>query len=137
MEIVVAELGETADEDQIYRLTYDGSVGDESGFVAMGGQAEAISNSLRASHREGLQLGEAIRVALRSLEAGHQQGGHATESLRTDQLEVAVLDRNRPRRAFRRIAGAALERLLGEARPRRARRDRWGSRCRRKLCWRG
>jgi len=81
----------------------------------MGGQAEAISSSLRASHREGLQLGEAIRVALRSLEAGHQQGGQGTESLRTDQLEVAVLDRNRPRRAFRRIAGAALERLLREA----------------------
>ena len=76
VEIVVAELGDTTEEDQIYRLTYDGSVGDESGFVAMGGQAEARpSSSLRAAHREGLQLGEAIRVALRSLEAGHQQGG--------------------------------------------------------------
>jgi proteasome alpha subunit len=29
-----------ADDDQLYRLTYDGSVADEHGFVAMGGQAE-------------------------------------------------------------------------------------------------
>jgi proteasome alpha subunit len=29
-------------------------------------------------------------------------------------LEVAILDANRPRRAFRRITGAALERLVPE-----------------------
>src|SRR6201995_2183785 len=37
VEIVVAEVGESPGEDQIYRLTYDGSVADEQGFVAMGG----------------------------------------------------------------------------------------------------
>ena len=36
----MAEVGASADEDQIYRLTYDGSVADELGFVAMGGAAE-------------------------------------------------------------------------------------------------
>src|SRR5512143_427721 len=40
VEIVVAEVGETPAGDQLYRLTYDGSVADEHGFVAMGGQAE-------------------------------------------------------------------------------------------------
>ena len=43
VEIVIAEVGETAEDDQIYRLTYDGSVADEHGFVAMGGSGEAIS----------------------------------------------------------------------------------------------
>ena len=33
VEIVVAELGESSEEDQIYRLTYDGSVGDEERLV--------------------------------------------------------------------------------------------------------
>src|SRR5213075_327810 len=46
VEIVVAEVGEQADEDQMYRLTFDGSVADEHGFVAMGGQAEQISSAL-------------------------------------------------------------------------------------------
>src|SRR5660397_164213 len=31
VEIVVAEVGDAADDDQIYRLTYDGSVADEHG----------------------------------------------------------------------------------------------------------
>ena len=33
VEIVVAEIGETVHDDQLYRLTFDGSVGDEHGFV--------------------------------------------------------------------------------------------------------
>ena len=40
VEIVVAEVGATAEGDQIYRLTYDGSVADEQGFIAMGGAGE-------------------------------------------------------------------------------------------------
>ena len=40
VEIVVAEVGTTPETDQVYRLTYDGSVADEHGFVAMGGGAE-------------------------------------------------------------------------------------------------
>src|SRR3954465_10416713 len=51
VEIVVAEVGSTPSEDQIYRLTYDGSVADEQGFVAMGGQADAVTASLREHHR--------------------------------------------------------------------------------------
>ena len=37
IELVVAEVGETPEQDQIYRLTYDGSVADQHGFVVMGG----------------------------------------------------------------------------------------------------
>ena len=43
VEIAVAEVGEDEDSDQIYRLTYDGSVADEQGFVAMGGASEHIT----------------------------------------------------------------------------------------------
>src|ERR671916_1211659 len=42
VEIVVAEVGDRAEDDQMYRLTYDGSVADERGFVAMGGKAEEL-----------------------------------------------------------------------------------------------
>jgi proteasome alpha subunit len=37
--------------------------------------------------------------------------------LTSDQLEIAVLDRLRPRRAFRRLGGPLLERLLAEDDP--------------------
>jgi proteasome alpha subunit len=108
VEIVVAEVGETIDDDQIYRLTYDGSVGDEQGFVAMGGQAEQITTNLREHHRPEATLAEAVQVALHALEAGFGE----QRTLTAAQLEVAALDRTRPRRAFRRVRGAALDELL-------------------------
>ncbi|MSX17643.1 MAG: proteasome subunit alpha, partial [Actinobacteria bacterium] len=36
VEIIVAEVGDESSLDQIYRLTYDGSVADEQGYAAMG-----------------------------------------------------------------------------------------------------
>ena len=47
VEIVVAEVGQSQESDQIYRLTYDGSVADEHGFVAMGGATDPIEQALR------------------------------------------------------------------------------------------
>ena len=108
VEIVVAELGERPEEDQMYRLTYDGSVADEHGFVAMGGQAEQIGTTLRDSYAEGLALKDALRLAVRALAT--LDG--VTRELPPTQLEVAVLDRNRPQRTFRRLVGPTLERLL-------------------------
>ena len=103
---MVAEVGDTPDLDKIYRLTYDGSVGDEHGYVAMGGQAEYITGLLRDSYVEGAPLAQALRLAVDSLTMGVDgQRGELTAA----QLEVAVLDRTRPRRAFRRYVGAQLE----------------------------
>src|SRR5580765_858325 len=40
VELCVAEVGLVADDDQIYRLSYDGTIADEPNFLVMGGQAE-------------------------------------------------------------------------------------------------
>ena len=53
--------------DQIYRLTYDGSVADEPGYVAMGGQAEQIPTGLQERCRPGLTLSEALGLAVELL----------------------------------------------------------------------
>jgi proteasome alpha subunit len=110
IEIVVAEVGEDADHDQIYRLTYDGSVADQHGFVVMGGAIAQAEETLREQWRPGLSLGEALTIAVDTLAADPNGGDSRT--LTADQLEVAVLDRQRPRRKFRRIAGQLLEDLL-------------------------
>jgi len=109
VELVVAEVGPDQDSDQIYRLSYDGSVADERGFVVMGGQAEELGAVAEARWREGLDLAEALQLAVDVLAT--QPEGPAKQ-IDPAQLEVAVLDRTRPRRAFRRIAPAALEGLL-------------------------
>jgi len=111
--MVIAEVGATADDDQIYRLTYDGSVADEHGFVAMGGSAEQISQGLTERYRDGLTLEEALRLAVELL--GRDPVSGDQRSLTAAQLEVAVLDRGRPRRKFRRLTGAVLGQLLGDA----------------------
>ena len=114
VELCVAEVGTTADDDQIYRLSYDGTIADEPEFLVMGGQAEAITASLRQTFRTGLDLSAAVAVAVHALGSVGGEGG-ATRTLIAEQLEVAVLDRTRTARMFKRLTGGALTRLLPSA----------------------
>jgi len=115
VEIVVAEVGQTAERDQIYRITFDGSVADEHGYVAMGGQADRVASALKERYAEGMTLAAALGVALGALTGG-QENGDGTD-ITAAQLEVAVLNRAGEHRRFRRLTGARLEALLAEARP--------------------
>ncbi len=120
VELCVAEVGATPEADQLYRLTFDGSVVDEPDFVVMGGQAEAVSTHLREHFRAGLPLRGALEVgvaALSAASASTQANGGTQSTLPAASLEVAVLDRARPKRTFRRITGAALSSLLGDEAP--------------------
>ena len=112
VEIVVAEVGESAEADQIYRLTYDGSVADEHGFVAMGGATDPIEQALEERYSSSLSLNGALSLAVDVLAA--DPAGGEPRRLGANQLEVAVLDRGRPRRTFRRLVGPRLQRALDE-----------------------
>jgi proteasome alpha subunit len=113
VEIFVAEVGDTSDDDQIYRLTYDGSVADEHQYAVMGGLAEQVSGYLEEHYVEGLDLVAALQVAVRALSHDVQP-----PTLTVDRLEVALLDRTRTQpRKFRRISGERLESLFALAMP--------------------
>jgi proteasome alpha subunit len=114
VEIVVAEVGARPADDQIYRITFDGSVTDEPGFVAFGGQADQVSAALKERYSDDMSLSEAFAAALAALSAS---GNGERPEFTAAQLEVAVLDRARDHRTFRRIRAARLEQLLAEARP--------------------
>jgi proteasome alpha subunit len=111
VEIVVAEVGSTPERDQIYRITFDGSVADEHGYVAMGGQADQVASALKEHYTDGMPLAAALRLALAAL-GGQENGGR---ELTAAQLEVAVLNRSGEHRRFRRLTGARLEALLADA----------------------
>ncbi|MEV1145463.1 proteasome subunit alpha [Micromonospora sp. NPDC049799] len=111
VEICVAQVGSTHEDDELYRLTYDGSVNDEPGRMAMGGQAEAITGVLKSNHRPDMSLQDAVKVAVQALSTVGGEGG-AARTIAANQLEVAILDRRRVGRTFRRITGAALTALL-------------------------
>src|ERR1700712_3401112 len=69
VELCVAEVGDTPENDQLYRLTFDGSVVDEPDFVVMGGQAETVSNHLRDNFHSGMGLSDALSVGVHALSA--------------------------------------------------------------------
>ena len=109
-ELVIAEVGDRAEQDQIYRVTYDGSVTDAQGFVVIGGAAEAVSTALEQAYTENPGLGEALRTAVAALE---QSGNGEPREVDRALLEVAVLDRDRKQpRKFRRLLGAQLNALF-------------------------
>jgi proteasome alpha subunit len=118
VELVVAEVGKTADDDQIYRITFDGSVADERGFVVIGGQADQVAAVLKEQYSDGMTLAEAFTVAIAALAGpvkGEGEAGGGRSEITAAQLEVALLDRGRAHRAFRRLTGTRLESLLTEA----------------------
>jgi len=87
VEIVVAEVGEAQDADQMYRITFDGSVADEHGFVAMGGQAEQVAEVLKERYAASLTIGAALGAAIAALSSP----GNSDGEINATQLEVAVL----------------------------------------------
>ena len=116
VELVVAEVGATPAADQVYRLSYDGSVADEHGYVVMGGQAEQLGARVGEAWREGMTLPQVLQLAVRTLGSVGTDGALVAEGSEREiapaGLEVAVLERDRVRRAFRRLQGLVLAGLL-------------------------
>ncbi|WP_206788304.1 proteasome subunit alpha [Amycolatopsis sp. MtRt-6] len=128
VEVCVAEVGSSSAEDQLYRLTYDGSIFDEPQYTVMGGQTDKISAKLKETFEDGLDLQAALGVAVAALRTPSQPTSGSSSSSSSSssatasangngeadpiKLEVAVLDRDRPRRMFRRLTGTALDTLL-------------------------
>jgi proteasome alpha subunit len=105
VELLIAEVG-TANDDhaELYRVLYDGVVMDEQGYTVLGGSAETISETLETEYSQNMSLGDALKLGAKVL--------GEDEPLTADQLEVALLERARPRRAFRRIKNDELTGLL-------------------------
>ena len=111
VEIFVGEVGTRAEEDQIFRLTYDGQVADEQGFAVMGGSAETVAGHIKEGYRAALSLADAVRLAVDAL--GQQESG--SRAIPVESLEVAVLDRTRSQqRKFKRLTDDQLAALLGD-----------------------
>ena len=114
VELAVAEVGPGQESDHLYRLTFDGSIADEHGFIVMGGQADKVSEAVAAGWRGELDFAGAIRLALAGLIADKEAA-----ALPASAVEVAVLDRGSEssrgtRRAFRRLDDADVVALLAE-----------------------
>ncbi len=96
-EVLVAAVGEAERDNELFHITFDGSVSDRRGWVAMGGQSDALGAFMREHYTRPPGMKEAVKLghdALKQIE---------DRDMPAENLEVAVLDRTRPRRKFRRL----------------------------------
>ena len=106
VEILVAEIGHVPAGDQLFHILYDGTLVDETGWCVLGGEAEAIGSRMKEQWVEGGTFAEALQAAVGAL-AGPDR------TLVVSEIEVAVLDREGPRRAFRRVEDEDVTSVLG------------------------
>ncbi len=107
VEILVVQVGVNGRPNEIYRISFDGSIIDEKNFAVIGGKSEAVQTFLKEkSQNRTPSLGDALTLCVSALEQT------ANQKLPPEGLEVAVLDRNRTGRKFRRLSVADVRQLL-------------------------
>jgi proteasome alpha subunit len=97
VELCVAEVGADGAPNALYHIVFDGTVLEREGYLAMGGQSEELNAELQRGYEQGMGLDAALRLAVRALRQA------APEDEAGSRREVAVLERNRARRSFRRL----------------------------------
>ena len=106
IEILVAEVHADPADDQLFHVLYDGTVTDENGFAVLGGDSEAITERLTEAYAANGALATTLQAAVTAL-AGPER------TLAAAELEVAVLERSAPTRAFRRLTDGEVASHLG------------------------
>ena len=105
VEILVAEVGLTPEQDQLFHIMYDGTVIDEHRFTVLGGDMETIRGRMAERFVEGSSLQDAVKFAYQALST--------TElPINSSELEVAVLTRSSARRCFSRLSEATITQYL-------------------------
>ena len=108
VEILVGEVDGEASGTAIYHVLFDGSVTDEHGFVAIGGHAEELTETLKTRYAENWDLATAVKTAVEVI------GSPESRTIEPEAIEAGVLDRTREqRRKFRRLADADVAQILG------------------------
>lgn len=97
VEILVLEVGDTHEKNEIYRIQFDGSIIDKKSFTVVGGKAEPLSKALKERY-ELTDLKSTLKLCIAAMEEGYDQ------KVTVDQLEVAVLDRKKQGRHFKRLS---------------------------------
>ena len=108
VEILVVQVGEAGLPNEMYRISFDGSIFDERGFAVIGGRSEALQAFLKERYKaDESSLKAALTLCAAALE------NITNQKLPLEGLEVATLDRNRVGRKFRRISITESRQILG------------------------
>jgi len=107
VEILVAEVGATGEGNTIYKIQFDGTITDHRDYVVIGGHADRLSQFLKEKYRKNMSLKDALILSEQTLRSLNEENGSKPLG-----LEVAILDRNRVGRRFRRLDSDDIASLL-------------------------
>ena len=112
VEIVVAEVGDENlaghEKNALYKIGFDGTIQDQEGFIVIGGSVDNLQSHMSSHYRAGLSLGGALKLGRDAL----HRAENGNPDLAARHLEVALLDRTRTGRKFRRLAPSDIQQLL-------------------------
>ena len=106
VELLICELGRDGQPNHMLQISYDGTLVDERGVLAIGGKADLLGGALRERFADDLELDAAIRLGMEVFAE--------TEDRSLDGWEAAVLEEGSARRCFRRLADAELESISAQ-----------------------
>jgi proteasome alpha subunit len=112
VEIVVAEVGDESlaghEKNALFKVGFDGTIQDQEGFIVIGGSVDNLQSHMAAHYKPGLSLAAALKLGRDAL----NRAENGNPDLGARHLEVALLDRTRPGRKFRRLAASEVQQLL-------------------------
>jgi len=107
VEILVVQIADNGHTNEMYRISFDGSIIDERLYAVIGGKSDAVQALLKEKMPPQLpDLKAALVLCVSSLDPTGAQ------KLSPESLEVAVLDRTRDSRKFRRFTPTETKQLL-------------------------
>lgn len=107
VEILLTQINDGR-ENEIYRISFDGTLTDEKGYTAIGGRSDEIKRFLKEEYREGMTIKDALKLSSKAIRQVNNY------EVAVDNLETALLDRNRKNRRFRRVSCEELKELREE-----------------------
>jgi len=106
VEILVCEVAE--ERNTYFQILYDGTITDRRNCASVGGDSDEIQKVLDDGWNEGISLGDAVGLIRRALTSS----SNGATPLDETNLEVAILDRRREGRMFRRLDADEVKGLL-------------------------
>ncbi|MBI3358052.1 MAG: proteasome subunit alpha [Nitrospirae bacterium] len=114
VEILVVAVGMDDDPNEIYRVSFDGSIFDEKGFTVIGGKSESVLAKLKSRYVTTPSASSLAEVVVSCVAAMGEVTG---QKLNTEGLEVAILSRSAKGRVFRRLPQSELSQYLNPSNP--------------------
>jgi proteasome alpha subunit len=114
VEILVVAVGMGDEPNEIYRVSFDGSIFDEKGFTVIGGKSESVLSKLKSRCATSPSSSSLREVVVSSVTVMGEVNG---QKLSHEGLEVAILSRSCDGRVFRRLPQTELSQYLNGANP--------------------